>query len=91
MVDQLRPPHPHDPLARGLEPRLPRGVVLAGELMVVPLRAVGLEDQPLLRPAEVGLDPLPADLDELADDRQLEAAGLRRSCTASSNSLRVGT
>ena len=59
--DRLVPGDPEHALAVGLEQRLPLGVVLAGDLLVVPGRAVGLDDQALLGPAEVRDQPATVD------------------------------
>jgi hypothetical protein len=54
--DRLLPSDAKHSVAVGLEERLALGVVLAGELVVVPCGAVGLDHEPLVGPAEVGDD-----------------------------------
>src|SRR5919109_5018254 len=74
-ADRLRPRHPHDPLAVSLQQRLAFDVVFAGEAVLVPLGAVGLDDEALLRPAEVG-DHAPAvDGQWPVDVRGVKSAG----------------
>jgi hypothetical protein len=68
----LGPRDAEDALAVGLEDGLPLGVVLAGEAVVVPFGAVGLDRQLLAGPAEVGDDGVPLESDRLADDRTLK-------------------
>ena len=67
MGDRLGPGDADHALAVGFEDRLALGVVLAGEAVVVPFGAVGLDDQALSGPAEVGDDAAALESDRLVD------------------------
>ena len=75
-----------DALAVALEQRLALRVVLAGDAVLVPGRAVGFEDEPLGGPAEVGHDAATVEHDRGVDLRPFEAAASRSSRTTSSSS-----
>ena len=62
----------------GLEQRLALGVVCPGLRGVVPLAAVGLDDEAVLRPAEVGDDPA-----ALEADRDIDVAAAWRPAASS--------
>ena len=72
-VDRLVPGDADDALAEGLEEGLALGVVLAGEAVVVPGGAVGLDDEAPAGPAEVGDDAFVIDREQDVDVGVLEA------------------
>jgi hypothetical protein len=71
----LLPRDADDVLAVGFEERLAFGVVGSGLRGVVPLRAVGLDDEVVLGPAEVGDDAAAVQVQGDVDVRRCEAGG----------------
>jgi hypothetical protein len=69
----LLPGDAQDVLAVGFEERLSYGVVDAGLWGVVPLGAVGFDDEVVVGPAEVGGDAAPVEVQRDVDVRRGEA------------------
>jgi hypothetical protein len=74
-TQRLRPGDADDSLAVSLEQSLALDVILAGERVIVPGGAVGLDDEPAIRPAEVRDHATTVEHQWAVDIRRLQPGG----------------